>query len=128
MTLYLAESSGARILAYGTGITRVGTDYQLDVTTWDVSPMGEVGDVLGRSIDVVGTSDAGYALSVTPIVDGVNLAEQQFTSSATGLFQVQAYFASRGSNFAARVRTLSKTGSVELRNVGLSFVPIRATP
>lgn len=128
MPLYLAESSGARILQYGTGITRVGTDYQLDVTTWDVSPMGEVGDVLGRSIDVVGTSDAGYALGVTPIVDDVSLTEQQFTSSATGLFQVQAYFATRGSNFRARVRTLSKAGSVELRNIGLSYVPIRSTP
>lgn len=128
MPLYLAESSGARILGYGTGITRVGTDFHVDLTTWDLSPAGEIGDVLGRSIDVVGTSEGGYALGVTPIVDGVSGTEQLFASSASGLFQVQAYFATRGSNFAARVRTTSKPGSLELRNIGLSCVVIRFTP
>ena len=50
--LYLGEDVGARILKNGVGIAQVGDAYQLDVTTWDVVPGGEMGDVSFRSIDV----------------------------------------------------------------------------
>ena len=127
--LYLGEYSGARILAYGTGISQVGDDYQLDVTTWDVAPAGDVGDCVFRSGDVSFAYTNGYSLGVTPIVDGVSQSEQTFTGSGSGTNgQAQAQFAARGTRIAARVRTLSRTGDIELRDVLVSFAVIRQTP
>lgn len=127
-TLFLGESSGGRILAVGEASAQVGTDFQLDVETWDLTPAGEVGDCLFRAIDVSGHATNGYALGVVPIVDGVELPEHTFNGSGTGEFQCQAYIATRGARIAARVRTLSRSGSVTLHNVAASFTVLRSTP
>lgn len=128
--MLLGESSGARILAVGDTITQVGTEYQLDVTTWDLIPAGEVGDVLFRTIDVTLHTNSTYLIGITPIVDGVSLTEQTFsgTPDSGGEVQCQAYLAERGTRIAARVRTLSRTGAIALHNIASSFVVIRATP
>lgn len=127
-TLYAGEKSGARILALGDSSSQVGTNFQLDVTTWDLIPAGEVGDVLFRSIDVSMAVTGGYAVGITPIVDGVNQAEQTFSGGDTGVVQLQAFVAVRGTRIAARVRTLSRFGPVELHSILTSFVILRNTP
>jgi hypothetical protein len=126
--LYLCEASGARLLRYGIGISQIGTNYQLDVETHDQAPAGPVGDVLFRSIDVAGRATAGYHLGVTPIVDGVSESEQTFSGADVGEIQCQAFFAKRGTRVAARVRTLSRTGDVEIHDIAESDVVIRSTP
>lgn len=137
-TCYLGEAFGARILRVGddgTGplaqvddTTNDGRGFQLDVTTWDLCPAGEVGDVLFRSIDVAFACTNGYALGVTPIVDGTPLPEQTFSGAGTGERTAQAYLAVRGTRIAARVRTLRRLGDFELHNVGTSHVILRTTP
>lgn len=127
-TVYLGSSDSGEILEVGTGLTQAGDDYQLDVTTWDLIPAGEVGDVLFRTIDVAFVAEAGYALGITPIVDGVELAEQTFSGSDTGECQAQAFLATRGTRCAARVRTLSLSGAITLHTIKCSHVTLRATP
>lgn len=126
--LYLCESAGARIFAVGDTITQVSGTYQLDVTTWDILPAGEVGDCLFRTVDVSIEADGGYSIGITPIVDGVSQDEQTFSGSDTGIVQCQAYLASRGTRIAARVRTLARFGDVELHTINCSYVVLRASP
>ena len=128
VVLYLCEASGARIIATNSGLTQTGTDFQGDVTTWDLAPMGEVGDVLWRTVDVSGTMTNGLSLGVTPIVDGVSLSEQTFSKAGSGEWQCQAFFATRGTRLAARIRTLARTGDVEIHNISCAYVGIRRVP
>lgn len=127
-TFYLGERGGARVLAYGDATTQVGTDFQSSLETWDLIPAGEVGDVLFRSIDVSFVATNGYAIGITPVVDGQDLAEQTFSGAGTGEVQCQAFFATRGTRCAAKVRTLSRSGDIDLHNIQLTHVIIRATP
>lgn len=126
--LYLGEANGGRILRVGQGITQVGTAYQLDVTTWERIPVGDVGDVAFRSIDVAIKVTNGYAIGITPIIDGVSRQEQTFSGAGTGEVQLQAFIAERGTRIAARVRTLSRAGEVELHEISFSSVPLRRSP
>lgn len=128
VTLYLCEASGARIIATNTGLTQTGTEYQADLTTWDLAPMGEVGDVLYRSIDVSGSMTNGYSIAITPIIDGVNQTEQTFSGAGSGEWTAQCFVAKRGTRIAARIRTLTRAGDIELHNVSCAFVPIRRVP
>ena len=70
-TFFLGERSGGRVLAFGDAATQVGDDFQVDFTTWEQIPAGEVGDCLFRSINVSFSAESGYAIGVTPIVDGI---------------------------------------------------------
>lgn len=124
----MGERGGGRVFAYGDATSQVGTDFQASLTTWDLIPAGEVGDVLFRSIDVSFIAASGYAIGITPIVDGQALTEQTFTGPDTGEVQAQAFFATRGTRCAATVRTLSRTGDLDLHNIQVSFVVIRSTP
>lgn len=132
--LYTGEASGARVFRYGTGITNAtqtagsGSDYQLDVTTWDIVPAGDVGDVVFRSIDASFTCTNGYNVGITPIVDGVAQPEQTFNGAGSGEQQCQAFFAVRGTRIAARFRTVSRLGDLELHTVSTSHWVIRANP
>jgi hypothetical protein len=126
--LYLGEADGARILRVGVGISQLGDDYQLDLTTWDLVPAGDVGDCGFRSIDVAILASNSYDIGITPIVDGVEQDEQEFTGSGSGEFQLQAFLALRGARIAARVRTLSRAGDIEIHSVSASFVILRKSP
>lgn len=129
MSLYLTEATGARIFLYGIGIQQVGDDYQASFTTWEASPAGEVGDCLFRSLGLSFRYTNGYALGVTPIVDGFPLPETQFNgvgSSTNG--QAQVFFAQRGTRIAASVRTLSRQGDLHISNVQATLVIVRSWP
>jgi hypothetical protein len=128
VALFLCESSGARVFLANQGITQQGTEYQASLSTWDVVPMGEVGDVYFRSIDVSVLVTNGYYIGITPIIDGVAQTEQLFNGSGSGERQLQAFISSRGTRIAATIRTISRAGSVEIHNVSCSFVPIRRVP
>jgi hypothetical protein len=127
-TFYLGEKSGARVLAYGDATTQAVTDFQCQLWTWDLIPVGEVGDALFRSIDVSLNAVSGYSIGITPIVDGQSLAEQTFSGPDTGEVECQAFFAERGTRCSALVRTIARTGDITIHNVQCSFVPIRSTP
>lgn len=127
-TFYLGEKSGARVLAYGDATSQAVTDFQCELWTWDLIPLGEVGDVLFRSIDVSLIAVSGYSIGITPIVDGVSLAEQFFTGADSGEVECQAFFATRGTRCSAVVRTVARTGDLTIHNVQCSHVPIRSTP
>ena len=128
MSFYLCEASGARVFLTNTGLSQQGTEYQASITTWDIVPSGEVGDNAFRTIDVSGYCSNGYAIGITPIVDGVSQSEQTFSGSGTGEFTCQAFLAKRGTRIAATVRTISRAGSIELHNVSADFVPLRNVP
>lgn len=127
-TFYFGEAGGARVLAYGDATSQVGTDFQASLETWDQTPAGESGSVLFRSIEVTFAATAGYSLGITPIVDGVSLPEQTFNAPGTGEFEAQAFFATRGRRCAVSLRTISRTGDLDLHNIQLSHYPIRSTP
>lgn len=127
-TFFLGERGGGRILAYGDAITQVGTNFQAAIETWDIMPAGEVGDCLFRSIDVTFIAEAGYAIGITPVVDGEALSEQTFSGAGTGEMQAQAFFAMRGTRCSARIRTTSRAGDIDLHNIQLTYVPLRQTP
>lgn len=126
--LYLCEASGARLLEFGNGLTQVGTDFQMALETWDEIPAGEVGDCSFRSIDVTVKHENGYNIGITPIVDTVELPEQQFSGSGTNIAQLQAFIAERGARISAKVRTITKTGDVQPQNIAWSGAIIRETP
>ncbi len=127
-TPYLCEAEGARILKAGVGISQVGTEYQVQLETWDDVPAGPVGDVLFRSIDVVGKMTNGYSIGITPYIDGVAQVEQLFSGFGTGEFQAQAFFAVRGTRCAAKVRTLTRAGELEFHDISNAHVIVRSTP
>lgn len=126
--LYLCETGGARILAYGAGSSQVGTNHQLSVKTWDALPQGESGTNLFRSIDVAVLAGGAYQLGITPTVDGVDQAEQLFSGSGAGQGLCQAMLGLRGTRLSATVRTVTRNGDLELENIGYVFVPIRTFP
>lgn len=124
----MGERGGGRVFAYGDATAQIDTDFQASLETWDLIPAGEVGDVYFRSIDVSLIAFSGYAIGITPIVDGVPQPEQQFNGADVGEVQCQAFIAVRGTRCAAIVRTLVRTGDLDLHNVQLSHWPVRQTP
>lgn len=128
-TLYLCEHTGARIIAFGIGNSQIGDEYQLLLETWDLIPSGEVGDNLFRSVNVALKAGGAFRLGVTPIVDGKDLTEQIFSAAGGGEITCQALVQSpRGARCAARIRTLSRAGDLEIENVSITFTPIRVFP
>lgn len=127
--LFLGESSGARILGVGTGLTSVGTNHQGDVTTWDVYPAGEMGDCVFRSVGVSFTATNGWSLGVTVYVDDESLGETAFGGDgATENGQAQVFVKRRGTRLHVRVRTLSRAGEFALSNVQVSYRAMRQWP
>lgn len=126
--LYLCESGGARIFAYGSGISQVGTNYQASLQTWDALPVGESGTALFRSIDVTLKTGGGFTIGITPTIDGVDQTEQTFSGAGSGQAKCQALIGMRGTRIAATVRTISRSGDLEFENVTYTHVPLRAFP
>ncbi len=127
-TPFLVSATGPRIFRLGTGIAQDGVNYQAQLDTWDAAPEGESGANLFRVIQVAGKATNGYAIGVTPVVDGVDEPEQTFGGAGTGEFHVDAFFSARGTRLAARIRTLSRTGEVEIHDVAYAMVPLRSVP
>jgi hypothetical protein len=127
-TLYLCEANGARVLAYGSGITQQGTEYQMALETWDAIPMGEAGDCYFRGIDFTVEYTNGFHIGITPVVDGVELPEQIFTGNGTGIQPLQAQVAVRGTRIAMHARTITRTGDIIVANAQAQFVPLREVP
>jgi hypothetical protein len=126
--LYLCEAAGARILAYGSGISQIGTNYQASVETWDDLPLGEMGVNLFRSVYVALSSTGAFQVGVTPTIDDVDLPEQLFSGAGSGQTKCEAFIGQRGTRISATVRTISRTGDVEIENISTTSVPIRAFP
>jgi hypothetical protein len=77
-----------------------------------------VGDNLFRSINVALRHGRRLYLGVTPIVDGVDLAEQVFSRAGSGETTCQALVQSpRGARCAARIRTIARGGDLEIENL-----------
>lgn len=129
---YAAEADGARILRLGTGLTQVtssGTEtVNLVIETQDLLPAGEVGDCTFREINVAGWASNGYAIRVTPIVDGVALTAQSFSGSGEGQWTAQAFIAERGTRVRALIETTARTGDVQIDSVSAGHKIIRLTP
>lgn len=129
MSLYLGEASGARILLYGVGIQQVGDDYEAELTSWDLIPAQEMGDCVFRSLGLSFSYTNGYALGITPIVDGIALAESTFSGGGSGTNgQAQVFIGTRGTRIAATIRTISRAGTITFSNLQASLSPIRSWP
>lgn len=135
MPLYLGEAAGARVIQVGIGPTDVTasdtTPVLLDATTHDLYPAGPGASIMFRGIVLTVRHDVGYHLGVTPIVDGVSLAEQSFQSPAPsgGLtVVVKAPFVARGIRCAARVRQTAADGMLELVDVAAQWYVVRTAP
>lgn len=130
--LYAGESDGGRIVRFGTGTTQVtpsGTEaVLLDVETWDLLPMGPSGDCVFRSVVVVIAYTNGYAIRVTPYVDGEALTAQSFSGSGSGTTDCQAWIKGRGARMRVKVEQTSRTGDLELVDIRLAYVPMRQLP
>lgn len=127
-TTYLGEAAGPRVFLQGQGLTQVGSGYQLDLETWDITPAGAVGTCSFRSVDVTFLASNGYSIGVTPIVDGVAQLEQLFSGVGAGEVKCQAFIALRGARIAARVRSLALTGDLDVHDVSCEYVVLRAAP
>jgi hypothetical protein len=127
-TPFVVSAAGPRILQLGIGLTQPGSDYQAALETWDLAPEGQSGANLFRVIQVAGKCTNGFALGVTPVVDGEALPEQTFHGAGTGEFHVDAFFSERGTRLEAMLRTLSRTGEIEIHDIAGGVVPLRSVP
>lgn len=134
MPMFVGESSGARVIQFGIGVSDItidGTqDVLFDTTTQDAFPGGGGASQVFTQINAVIRHTNGFFLGVTPIVDGQPESEQMFTVSSAsvgtdGIFTVKAYFRKRGERVAARIRMTAATDVVELVDAIAFYVPIR---
>lgn len=130
--LYVGETSGGRILRYGTGLSHVTdagtTPVLMEAETWDAIPAGEVGDVVFRGVSATIKVTNGYSVRLTPYVDGVALTAQDFSGSGAGVFDVQAFIAERGNRAKAVFEQLARTGDLELMSLEVESKTIRMSP
>lgn len=129
--LYLGEAAGGRILRAGQGFTQVGDAYQFEVSTWDDRPLGDDGEAIFRWVTALVGHTAGYAIRVTPIVDGVAVGDFDFTGGvpAAGTSEVvrlRCWPMRRGNRISAIVKTTSILGPTELVDVQYGYAPIRS--
>ena len=126
--LYLCEAVGARIFAYGTGVSQVGTNYQASVQTWDARPVGELGTALFRSVNAVIKTVGAWTVGIMPTIDAVDQPEQQFSGAGSGQQTCEAFLQIRGTRLAATFRTISRASDIELQQLSYTAVPIREFP
>lgn len=137
MSLFLGEAAGARILRANVGVTDITaggtTPVLLEIETHDLYPAGGTADLIFRSADVAIRSDQGYAVDVTPIVDGADAGAQSFNAPAPiagtdGVAEVQAFVAQRGTRLAVRIEQTAAAGDVEVLDATAAWQLIRQTP
>lgn len=129
MPTYVGELVGGRIIQLNTGLTSLDTNHQGDFTTWDVSPAGEMGDCIFRSVGVSFTAANGWSLGITVYVDGVSIGETVKSGDGfTENGQAQVFVKRRGTRIAVRCRTLSRSGAISFTDVQVSFLPLRQWP
>lgn len=129
MPLYIGEASGGRVLVIGAGLSSVGTNHQGAFQTWELTPSGEMGDNVFRSLGVSFVATNGWSIGITPYIDGVSLGESVHGGSgATANGQAQRFVHARGTRISVSVRTLSRTGDIAFSNVQASCLPLRAWP
>lgn len=135
MPMFVGELSGARVIQVGVGVndaTAAGTASVLfDALTQDAFPGDGGASIMFTGIFVTIRHTNGFSVGVTPIIDGVSDAEQTFMSASApvgsdGLQTVKAFFRVRGERCAARVRQVASSDVVELVDIALTYVPIRA--
>lgn len=131
--LYAGESDGGRIVRFTssklTQITTAGTESVLPVVeTWDIQPLGPAGDCVFRSIVVTVLYDNGFSIAVTPYVDDVALATQNFSGTGTGKQDCQAWVKARGSRCYVRIAGRARTGGVSIEGADGFYVPMRRIP
>lgn len=131
--VFLGESNGGRIICLaGTPLTQITTassqDVLLDIETWDLVPMGEAGDCVFRMVIVTVKYTNGFSIRITPKVDDVALAAQDFSLQGSGTFACEAYVVSRGAKLSVRVQQLTRTGDLELVNIKAAYLPMREVP
>lgn len=129
MPLFYGESAGPRIVQYGVGLSSIDTNHQGDLTTWELTPSGEMGDNVFRSVGVSFTATNGWSIGVTVVIDGQSLGEKVYGGiGQTETGQAQYYCKRRGNSIAVRVRTLSRSGSFSISNIQVSFKALRQWP
>lgn len=137
MGLYLGESAGARVVSVGSGIadvTPTGTEpVLLACQTHDLFPGGTGGTCIFRGVSLVFRHDAGYAIDVTPIVDGQPQATQHFNGSAPstgsdGLVTILAPLGVKGTRIACQLAETQAFGSFEVADLAAQYVVLRTAP
>lgn len=126
--VYYCEASGNRLFQYGVGLTQLGESYQPFLSTWDLTPAGENGVCIFRSINAELYQSNGYLIAITPVIDGVPLASQVFQGVGTGEVRLEAPFAVRGTRISAQLQMIDISGEMQLRNIRATYVPIRVWP
>jgi len=135
--LYVAQAAGAAVLEVGTGVTdtdgTTATDVLAACETHDLFPAGTGGVCIFRGIVVNVRHDAGFAVTVTPVVDGQALSAQAFNAAALpagsdGLVTLRAPIAERGTRISAVLQETAAFGLFEIGNVAAQFVVIRQAP
>lgn len=136
MPLHIGELSGARVIKVGAGTTDalVGSTAPVlfDCLSHDAYPGQGGASILFTQIDVTLRAPNGYAIAVTPIVDGQPDQEQYFAGPAPatgtdGAFTIRAPFRLRGERIACRLRQTTSADSLEIADIAYEFVPLRST-
>lgn len=137
--VYFGQVDGPRILRYGEGHQLVqgdGTlaDYTARLELWALEPMGPVGDIVFRSIDLKLRHTLGYSVTVTPVVDGVADTPQTFSGGpAPGgeqeeYVELQAPITRRGSQVSAIVELDASYTVQDIVTISASGMPLRQVP
>lgn len=132
--VYVGESDGGRVIRTGTDaltqVTTASTESVLPyLETWDIQPLGPSGDCVFRSVVVAVTYSNGYAITVTPYVDGVAYESQSFSGSGSGKTAVTAWLRNaRGATCRVVVQATSRTGDLRFEVTDLFYVPMRRIP
>lgn len=131
--IYAGEANGGRIIRYGvdllTQITSSGSeDVLLALGTWDLVPSGEAGDNVFREVIATVRYINGFAIRITPSIDGIALAPQDFNGVGAGTLDCQAFVAARGARIAVTVEQITTTAPIELVNVQVAYVALRQVP
>lgn len=126
--VYWCEANGNRLFQYGLGLTQLGQPYQPYLATWDMTPMGESGKCIFRAINFEVNASNGYTIGITPVIDGVPLAQQTFQGSGTGEVSLEAPIFLSGRRIAAQITVLQVPGDIDIHNIRAAFVPQRQWP
>lgn len=129
--VYAGESGRGRIIRCGIGYDQVGDPYEIELRTWDLRPVGDVGECVFRTVLAVIRHTAGYSLQITPVLDGVPLTPQRFTggppdaAKLEDVVSLEALVFTTGNAISAIIESVDLPGELELIDLAATYFPIR---
>jgi len=98
--------------------------------TWPDRPLGDDGECIFRWLTALVRHTNGYAIRMTPIVDGVPGPDVDFNGAAPAagseeVARLRCWPMLRGNRIEAIVKTTALLGPIEMVDVQYGYAPIR---